>query len=279
MEDKNRSKSKVDTLAKLLPGVGAIVASIFIPFVIHTNAERNRSNQLYAEIVSKREVADSQLRARMFENLIKGFFGDASQQKSDKMRLTLLRLLALNFHESFDLKPLFEELESDLTDKDRNKLKEIAKEIVGKQEAMLSHVEEGMVFRRTLHVGEENGIMVPPQDQAAYKGHRLGIQVTEIGQNDDYARLHVLDFPEGANDIGDLAEVEFKLSYYDTPFIDNTKLFNDTRFAITLHGIVKERKAIDIKIIFFPETYMSSRDRPYLDQMLEQLRKGKKGVM
>jgi anthranilate/para-aminobenzoate synthase component II len=32
-----------------------------------------------------------------------------------------------------------------------------------------------------------------------------------------------------------------------------------------------EKKAATIKIIFFPESYMSSRDRPYLDEMLQQL--------
>ncbi|HEB73712.1 MAG TPA: hypothetical protein ENJ03_00630 [Candidatus Desulfofervidus auxilii] len=65
------------------------------------------------------------------------------------------------------------------------------------------------------------------------------------------------------------------------PFIDNTKLFNATRFAITLKDIVmdeKQKKAARIKIIFFPETYMSTRDRPYLDEMLQQLRKSKKGI-
>lgn len=279
MENKNKQKNWVDILAKLLPGIGAIIAGIFIPLVININAERNRSNQLYAEIVSKREVSDSELRARMFENLIKTFFGSPSQQKPNKEKLTLLRLLALNFHESFDLKPLFEELEPELTDKEKYKLKEIAREISRKQEAMLSQVKEGIVFEKTLYQGEENGIMVPPSGQAAYKGHRLGITVPEIGKGDNYARLRVIDMPEKNEDVGDIAEVIFNLSYYDMPFIDNTKLFNNARFAITLKEIVKDqegKKAANIKIIFFPETYMSSRDRPYLDEMLEQLMKSKK---
>ncbi len=28
-----------------------------------------------------------------------------------------------------------------------------------------------------------------------------------------------------------------------------------------------------LKIVFFPESYMSSRDRPYFDEMIQQLRK------
>ena len=279
MEVKNKSRDWIDILAKLLPGIGAIIAGIFIPLVIHINAERNRSNQLYTEIVSKREMADTELRAKMFENLIKCFFGSTSKQKTDKEKLTLLRLLALNFHEFFDLKPLFEELESELEEGDRYRLREIAKEIAGKQEAMLSHIKEGMVFERVLYEGEENGIIVPPEDMNPYRDHRLGIVLTEIGQNEAYVKLHVIDIPEGVKDVGETTDVNFEVSFYDMPFIDNTKLFNATRFAITLKDIVldeTQRRAARIKIIFFPESYMSTRDRPYLDEMLQQLRNSKR---
>jgi len=61
MQDKDKSEGRIDTFAKLLPGIGAIIAGIFIPLVIHINGERSRSNQLYAEIVSKREMADTEL--------------------------------------------------------------------------------------------------------------------------------------------------------------------------------------------------------------------------
>jgi len=279
MEVKNKSRDWIDILAKLLPGIGAIIAGIFIPLVIHINAERSRSNQLYTEIVSKREMADTELRAKMFENLIKCFFGSTSKQKTDKEKLTLLRLLALNFHEFFDLKPLFEELESELEEGDRYKLREIAKEIAGKQEALLSHIKEGMVFERVLYEGEENGIIVPPEDMNPYRDHRLGIVLTEIGQNEAYVKLHVIDIPEGVKDVGETTDVNFEVSFYDMPFIDNTKLFNATRFAITLKDIVldkTQRRAARIKIIFFPESYMSTRDRPYLDEMLQQLRNSKR---
>ena len=151
MEDKNKSLNWVNTLAKLLPGIGAIIAGIFIPLIININAQKSRSTQLYAEIISKREVADSELRAKMFETLLKYFFADTSKQKTNREKLTLLRLLALNFHESFDLKPLFESLESELTDIEKTMVKDIAKEIVGKQEAMLSQIKEGRVFEEILY--------------------------------------------------------------------------------------------------------------------------------
>lgn len=287
MEDKNKSLNWVNTLAKLLPGIGAIIAGIFIPLIININAQKSRSTQLYAEIISKREVADSELRAKMFETLLKYFFADTSKQKTNREKLTLLRLLALNFHESFDLKPLFESLESELTDIEKTMVKDIAKEIVGKQEAMLSQIKEGRVFEEILYKGFEEAIMVPPDGEEAYRGHRLGIEIIKIGENEDYVRLHIWDLPDTSVEninIGDIVDVKFNLNHYDMPFIDNTKLFNNTRFAITFKGILTDEtetergNAVKIKVIFFPETYMSSRDRPYLEEMLDQLRTSKKGM-
>jgi hypothetical protein len=257
----------VDIIAKLLPGIAALIAGILIPLVIHIGSERNRSNQLYADIVSKREMADSDLRARMFEHLIKTFYGATPQDRSNTERLMLLRLLALNFHEFFALEPLFEQLEQDrkLTPAERKKLREIAQEVVEKQEAMLSQIG---------YPGRDNGTIVPAETEKAYRGHRLGITVTEMGTSDDSAMLHVEDIPEGSLSVGSIVKVDFKLNRYDAPFIDNTKLSGNVRFAVTFKGIVTDgegKQAVAMRIIFFPESYMSSRDRPYLDEMLQHL--------
>jgi hypothetical protein len=35
--------------------------------------------------------------------------------------------------------------------------------------------------------------------------------------------------------------------------------------------MIEDRKIVQMKVIFLPETYMSARDRPYLEEMLRQL--------
>ena len=280
MEKQSRLRSWIETVAKLLPGIGAVIAGILIPLVIQTSGEKSRNHQLYAEIVSRREVSDTELRAKMFENLIKSFFGDGNGKQTNGQKLTLLRLLALNFHEFFNLEPLFDQLESEMgTKEEKERLREIAREIVSKQEAMLSQVEEGRVFTETAFEGEQNGIMVPSAEKPAYRGHRLGIRILEIGKSNDYAIVQVEDIPEGRTDIGTIVSIRFKLNYYDTPFIENTKLSNSVRFAITLQhiGTIEDRKIVQMKVIFLPETYMSARDRPYLEEMLRQLIISNKG--
>lgn len=260
----------IDILAKLLPGLSALLAGILVPLVIHVNGERSRQNQLYAEIVSKREAADSDLRAKMFQNLISAFYGDQANEPRNKF--SLLRLLALNFHEFFDLKPLFEDLQTNLNAEDRKRFQAFLRELAGKQEAMLLHGPGVQFFNLHLGEGLANGMTVP-DNNTSYQGHRLGVTATEINAKEEYVLMQVIDLPDSTDKrTGTLAEVRFKLTYGSLPFIDNTKLFDGTRFAVTLEQFNEGTpKSADIKIIFFPESYMSSRDRPYMDEMINQL--------
>ena len=270
----------IDCLAKLLPGIAALIAGIFIPLVINHNADTNRNHQLYMDIISKREVADSELRARMFENLITSFFGENTKDKTDDEKLLKLRLIALNFHESFDFKPLFESLESKfLEEKNEGKLRQlrdIAKEVLGKQEALLAQIKEGKVFSEKVKQGLENAIIIPndspPDSQASYKGNRLGITVSKIAENESSVHIQLQVIADRETEFGVKNDLEFNVSYFDLPYIDNTKIYNGSRFAITLKSVVTDSsdgsKAADLSIMFFPESYMSSRDRPFLDEML-----------
>ncbi len=278
MADSTKPRTWVDNLAKLLPGIGAIIAGVLIPLVLSANAEKSRKFQLYTEILSQREMADSELRARMFERLTTYYYGDSVDKLKSGEKLTLLRLLVLNFHDCFDLKPLFEAMELELDDEERIALRDIAGEIKSKEVALLSQVRQGMTFSMKLMEGD--GVMVPPESSGAYRGHRLGIEVLRIG--DGYARMRVLDML----DTLDATEMEFNLDIYDMPFTDNTRLANEARFALVLDRIVHmttdgdslpECQAAELKLLFFPESYMSSRDRPFLDEMLEQLKHGEDG--
>ena len=58
-------------------------------------------------LISEREQAQSQLRTNMFSNLITPFSGPSREKEIDPHReRVLVELLALNFHEDFEFKPL-----------------------------------------------------------------------------------------------------------------------------------------------------------------------------
>lgn len=147
--ENNKSKcrkdlwDKLSSSSKFIGALAGILASVLIPYFIHSGAEKNRKTQMYAEIMSKREKADTALRAEMFKTLLEKYLGDISEQdekdskpndhnrndfddsnhqdkkyneikeeefKTFERKITLLDLLTNNFQEYFNAKPIFERL-------------------------------------------------------------------------------------------------------------------------------------------------------------------------
>jgi len=86
------------------------------------NASLNERQQidnnirLYAEMMGRREEADSNLRKDMFNSILTTFMSkDPSAKITDeeeiRQQILSLELLAYNFHESLDIAPLFKDVE------------------------------------------------------------------------------------------------------------------------------------------------------------------------
>lgn len=102
-----------------------------------------------ATLLSQREQAESQLRATMFSSLIEPMAGPKKEAQIplDRERL-LIELLALNFHEHFELKPLFERVDQRLESEGakemgdrrvrqaRESLRSVARRIIDRQIAL-----------------------------------------------------------------------------------------------------------------------------------------------
>ena len=150
-------KDVVDTLAKVA-GAGAIVFAAIIAnnYQVEMSDKniRNQNKQAAFTILSQREQAESQLRASMFSDLIDPIVGSRSGDEisADRERL-MVELLALNFHEHFEFKPLLlyvdqrlasgniEGMAEDDVIKERNSLRSVARRVIGRQIALL--VKEG----------------------------------------------------------------------------------------------------------------------------------------
>ena len=65
--------------------------------------------------------------------------------------------------------------------------------------------------------------------------------------------------------------IEFTMSYFDTPFMNNTKLVDGSRFSFVLRNADPARKLATLEVVVFPSEYMNLRDRPYFDEMLSRL--------
>src|SRR5437763_919242 len=93
----------LEVLAKLLGASAVLVVALF--------ANTLQSRLTGVSIQSQREQAESQLRANMFNSLISPIAGSQTGDRpmSVDRELILTELLALNFNENFEMKPLMED--------------------------------------------------------------------------------------------------------------------------------------------------------------------------
>jgi hypothetical protein len=127
-----------------------LVMAIFsIAGVIVTNMYQSKNSA--TQLISEREKAESELRASMFKDLIGPIVGDTRKIPPERERL-LVELLALNFGEHFELKPLLRQVDKKITDarkaarnkarreqldQERDSLRSIARRVTTRQIAML----------------------------------------------------------------------------------------------------------------------------------------------
>src|SRR5438034_312911 len=79
---------------------------------------RDTNARLYSELTSRREESESALRKDMFKSIIDSFLRSGKQATPEQEVLNL-ELLVYNFHESLNLKPLFQHIQRKFEDSPR----------------------------------------------------------------------------------------------------------------------------------------------------------------
>ena len=77
---------------------------------------------------------------------------------------------------------------------------------------------------------------------------------------------------DGAQAVMHPTEMGFELNFFNFPMIDNTRLSGDQRFALVMEKFDDEN--IKVVGITFPGMYASLRDKPFMDDVIANLRQG-----
>jgi hypothetical protein len=224
----------------------------------------------------------------MFKSIIDSFLKPGMQNSPLDGQLLNIELLTYNFHESLNLKPLFLHLEKTIlaikNTHERaiqlDRLEQVARDVTRKQ--ILSLEEAGAKFDRQIDLDSlkkiPGGLVLDEDSMAVDHIKRLfriialeadrktkNIKVRlEIRTLDD--TLHQTDAPNIPNII------EFWVGFFDFPMIDNTRLSHDQRCAIVLTDF--DDQSANISILNFPGSHASLREKPYFDEIIENLHRG-----
>src|SRR5262245_14758463 len=148
---------KVDIVLRpingLLTALAVAVLGYLTSNVLRQSELRQTNERVYTELMSSREQAESGLRKDMFLSIIQTFLRPDAAGLEAKM--LNLEMLAYNFHESLNLKPLFAHMDRQIaamTGAEKmsynGRLDQVAHEIANRQLLLLEQV--GKKFSRTV---------------------------------------------------------------------------------------------------------------------------------
>lgn len=271
--------------AIVLQPLGGLLAALTVAglgFFGSQFLERRQSAEtrarFYSELISKREEADSALRKDMFMSIIQSFLRPESASIDD--RIVKLELLAFNFHESLNLKPLFVQLAGDISRSSSptkaeyaDRLENVAREVVRKEMVVLEGV--GASFERSVDfedVANTPGGLTLEAGRLTLDGvtREFGIVVkgVELEKKDLQLRVEVKTPREGSSEVQS-DDAEFWVDYFDFPMIDHVRLSRDQRCAVVIRNYGKA--SARISLVYFPGSYASLKEKPYIQEMIRDL--------
>jgi len=220
-------------------------------------------------------------------------------------------LLSYNFHEAIDLGPLFKHLDVQITEakigntskkKYLERLRLLGLDVIRKQIAVLEQygkkadtdisfadLENDTVDNSVTLLLKEDFIQQKKKTSntfitismvnvdTATRQLKVRIDITpEISESDTTISLESeVDYQElvGGNQ---LLSKGFWVSFYDLPMIDNIRLANGFRLAIVLNSFDVDNSIANITVIHFPGAYSSLKERPYYEELIQNLKQTRK---
>jgi len=285
MADAPKHKDFWDKVTVVLHPMGGVLTAVAVTFVgmkgsqvLDRRQSVDTNARLYSELMSRREEAESSLRKDMFVSIISSFLQPSREDLDGK--ILNLELLAYNFNDSLNLKPLFLDIQRRLLrskDPDRfeymQRITRVARETTSKQ--LFSLLGQGKSFTRSVDFAElataGGGIPLDPESMTIRKT-ACEISLRVLKQDTDQQQVKVrleVKYPGSKPELPDTRAV-FDVGYFDFPVIDNTRLANGLRCAVTLTNLSKD--AADLTTVCFPGEYASLKDRPYYDEVIQKLR-------
>lgn len=238
--------------------------------------------RLYSELTSRREEADSALRKDMFTSIINSFLREGPATPEQKM--LNLELLVYNFHESLDLKPLFQHIQREVRSNAKyaeykRRLFQLAESVIQKQ--MLVIQDGGQAFDATIDTkalgfpsdtaGETAPVPFVAKDLSV-EGILRNVRLEVLGADSDLEEVHLRTTVRTAEaNRVDTSATEFWVGHFDFPMIDNTRLPHDQRLAVVLNNFDAKRGVADVTVALFPGKYAGMREKPYYDEVLTKL--------
>jgi hypothetical protein len=150
--ESGRTKWPIDLIKVLALPLVTLVLGYWFNSSLNERQQIDTNVRLYAEMMGRREEADSNLRKDMFNSILATFMAKdptlrVTPEEQIRQQILSLELLAYNFHESLDIAPLFKDVgrriqasETEVSTELRGRLESVALQVIEHQLTALSDV-------------------------------------------------------------------------------------------------------------------------------------------
>ena len=286
-EDKEDVKKEKDLWDKLqiifhplnglLTAVAVALLGYFTSSYLRTSEERNTNQRVYSELTTTREQAESSLRKDMFLSIIETFQRPDTAVGLENKMLSL-ELLAYNFHDSLNLKPLFAHMQRQIAaspdvnkaNSYRGRLNQIGRDIATRQLVLLEQV--GKKFSRSVDFEKlkTEGLLDFPPEKLVLGNHEREFSLSVLSVDPQTRDIRVELGVRTLNGTSSLQLRKFQVGSFDFPMIDNTRLSFDQRAAVVITQ--SSDISAEVALVYFPGSYASLKERASSEEIVEQLR-------
>jgi len=260
--------------------------------------------RLYTELLSKREEADTAVRRGIFDKVLEKYLKPTGQDLQAK--IVALDLLALNFHDSLDLSPLFWQLHREVERAPRRARDEFAMQLTrianGVKDRQILALEFGNERNMDSHqplIPNEAQVMLPPSSQepsidadfsfpdpAEPSGPKQTRHLTLTVKDDDPARSRVYAVVTArGREQGEKDQTwGFWIDTFDFPMVNFTRVSRSERFAVVLlayqaptaNPSTERARTARVKMLYFPSARVGVKDKPFIDDVISDLVHGRR---
>lgn len=288
MSEPGQPKDHWDKVQIVLQPMGGLLTAVAIAmfgFITSSKLDQRQAletnTRLYSELMSRREESESALRKDMLVSIISSFLNpNTTDLNNDVLNL---ELLAYNFHESLNLKPLFLDLMRRIRRAEAGassassaeyaeyteRLENVAREIARKQMIVLEGV--GRRFDRTVDLSEDpDGTSLEPAVLTLDSVQtNLSIDVVHVDRVNREIHVSVsIETPDPAQ--GRQTKVAtFTVSFFDFPMIDNLRIAHGQRCALVLTNFSEQ--SAELTGVLFPGAYASLKEKPYYNEVIQSV--------
>ena len=276
MNDPLTKWHKADIIFKALGTILLPVTLIFLSFYLDSKIEKSRSDQarikLYTEMMSQKEAANAQLRKDVLQSAVYSFC--LEKDNPFEKRLLAMEILTHNFHEDFDLKPLFTNLyqqcrsSGSRDDTFSKRLMNLADLVKNRQLKVFKAV--GYKTSRQLDFIEKDE---KPYGEFELEGIRRIFTLTpkkaDFYEKEIMVSMKIKTFMKGnGNEV--IIRYDLSVSFFDTPATSNMRLSENQRCAIIIEAMSPNEDVADIALLYFSGKYASLQERPYTEDVIKQ---------